>query len=113
MVVSGTGLESTKLLTGTWPLKVLTVSLSSWSIVLSDFGNLTQVKFGPAGAGSKTRAVFMAGGTPSRLSEIDFVTFSSTGDAADFDASLLRCNKVIELDLVAQSTNRSLSGKSG
>ena len=50
----------------------------------TDFGNLTQVKFGPAGAGSKTRAVFMAGGTPSRLSEIDFVTFSSTGDAADF-----------------------------
>ena len=50
----------------------------------TDFGNLTQVKFGPAGAGSKTRAVFMAGGTPSRLSEIDFVTFSSTGNAADF-----------------------------
>ena len=50
----------------------------------TDFGNLTQVKFGPAGAGSKTRAVFMAGGTPARLTEIDFVTFSSTGDAADF-----------------------------
>ena len=50
----------------------------------TDFGNLTQVKFGPAGAGSKTRAVFMAGGTPIRLSEIDFVTFSSTGNAADF-----------------------------
>ena len=50
----------------------------------TDFGNLTQVKFGPAGAGSKTRAVFMAGGTPVRLSEIDFVTFSSTGNAADF-----------------------------
>jgi len=50
----------------------------------TDFGNLTQVKFGPAGAGSKTRAVFMAGGTPTRLSEIDFVTFSSTGNAADF-----------------------------
>ena len=41
----------------------------------TDFGNLTQVKFGPAGAGSKTRAVLMAGGTPSILSEIDFVTF--------------------------------------
>mgnify|MGYP006242434277 FL=1 len=50
----------------------------------TDFGNLTQVKFGPAGAGSKTRAVFMAGGTPTRLSEVDFVTFSSTGNAADF-----------------------------
>ena len=50
----------------------------------TDFGNLSQNKFGPAGAGSKTRAVFMAGGTPIRLSEIDFVTFSSTGNAADF-----------------------------
>jgi len=50
----------------------------------TDFGNLTQVKFGPAGAGSRTRAVFMAGGTPTRLSEVDFVTFSSTGNAADF-----------------------------
>ena len=50
----------------------------------TDFGNLIRVKFGPAGAGSRTRAVFMAGGTPTRLSEIDFVTFSSTGNAADF-----------------------------
>ena len=40
----------------------------------TDFGNLTQVKFGPASAGSKTRAVFMTGGTPSRLNEVDFVT---------------------------------------
>ena len=50
----------------------------------TDFGNLTQVKFGPASAGSKTRAVFMTGGTPTRLNEVDFVTFSSTGNAADF-----------------------------
>ena len=50
----------------------------------TDFGNLTQIKFGPSGAGSNTRAVFMCGGTPSRLKEIDYVTFSSTGDAQDF-----------------------------
>ena len=50
----------------------------------TDFGNLVRQKFGPAGAASRTRAVFMAGGTPIRLSEIDFVTFSSTGNAADF-----------------------------
>jgi hypothetical protein len=50
----------------------------------TDFGNLTQIKFGPAGAGSNTRAVFMCGGTPVRLKEIDYVTFSSTGNAQDF-----------------------------
>ena len=50
----------------------------------TDFGNLTQIKFGPAGAGSNTRAVFMCGGTPTRLKEVDYVTISSTGDAADF-----------------------------
>jgi len=50
----------------------------------TDFGNLTQIKFGPAGAGSNTRAVFMCGGTPTRLKEVDYVTFSSTGNAQDF-----------------------------
>ena len=50
----------------------------------TDFGNLQRVKFGPAGAGSRTRAVFMAGGTPSRLSEVDFVQFATTGNASDF-----------------------------
>ena len=50
----------------------------------TDFGNLTQIKFGPAGAGSNTRAVFMCGGTPTRLKEVDYVTFSSTGNGADF-----------------------------
>jgi len=48
-----------------------------------DFGNLTQSKFGPAGAGSRTRGLFMCGG-PSRLSEIDYIAFSSTGNAQDF-----------------------------
>ena len=50
----------------------------------TDFGNLTQSKFGPAGAGSKTRGLFMCGGTPSRLQEVDYIEFSTTGNAQDF-----------------------------
>ena len=49
-----------------------------------DFGNLTQAKFGGAGGGSRTRGVYMGGGTPTRLDEIDFITFASTGNAQDF-----------------------------
>jgi len=48
-----------------------------------DFGNLTGNHFGPAGAGSRTRGLFMGGG-PTRLASVDFITFSSTGDAQDF-----------------------------
>ena len=49
-----------------------------------DFGNLTQIKFTPAGAASNSRGVFMGGGTPTRVDDIDFVTIASTGNAADF-----------------------------
>ena len=49
-----------------------------------DFGNLTAVKFSPAGAASNSRAVFMGGGTPVRLANIDFVTIASTGNADNF-----------------------------
>ena len=49
-----------------------------------DFGDLTQAKFGGAGGGSRSRGVFMGGGTPTRLDEIDFITFASTGNAQDF-----------------------------
>ena len=49
-----------------------------------DFGNLTAVKFSPAGAASNARAVFMGGGTPVRLANIDFVTIASTGNADNF-----------------------------
>ena len=50
----------------------------------TSFGNLTGSKFGPAGAGSKTRGLFMCGGTPTRLDEVDYITFASTGNAQDF-----------------------------
>ena len=50
----------------------------------TDFGNLTQVKFSPAGAASNSRGVFMGGGTPTRVADIDFVTIASTGNAASF-----------------------------
>jgi len=50
----------------------------------SDFGDLTASRFGGAGGSSRTRGVFMGGGTPTRLDVIDFVTIASTGDAADF-----------------------------
>jgi len=49
-----------------------------------DFGDLTQAKFAGAGGGSRTRGVFMGGGTPTRLDEIDFIEFASTGNAQDF-----------------------------
>ena len=49
-----------------------------------DFGNLSGSRFGGAGGSSRTRGVFMGGGTPTRLDNIDFVTIASTGDAADF-----------------------------
>ena len=49
-----------------------------------DFGNLSQIKFTPAGAASNSRGVFMGGGTPTRVDDIDFVTIASTGNAADF-----------------------------
>ena len=50
----------------------------------TDFGNLTGSRFGGAGGSSRTRGVFMGGGTPTRLDNIDFVTIASTGNAADF-----------------------------
>ena len=47
-------------------------------------GNLVQNKFGGAGGGSRTRGVFMGGGTPTRLEEIDFITFATAGNSQDF-----------------------------
>ena len=56
-----------------------------------DFGDLTGSRFGGAGGSSRTRGVFMGGGTPTRLDNIDFVTIASTGNAADFgDSTVLR-----------------------
>ena len=49
-----------------------------------DFGNLTATRFGPAGASSRTRGLFIGGGTPTRLANVDYFTMSSLGNAADF-----------------------------
>ena len=50
----------------------------------TDFGNLTGSRFGGAGGSSRTRGVFMGGGTPSRLDNIDFVTIATAADSLDF-----------------------------
>ena len=50
----------------------------------TDFGNLTGSRFGGAGGSSRTRGVFMGGGTPTRLDNIDFVTIATTGNGTDF-----------------------------
>ena len=55
-----------------------------------DFGNLTQARHSPAGAGTLTRGVFCGGYTfttaPSTTSTntMDYITIASTGDAIDF-----------------------------
>ena len=53
-----------------------------------DFGNLTSARQAiPGGTGSSTRGVIgggQAGGAPTTLNIIDFITFSSTGNALDF-----------------------------
>ena len=49
-----------------------------------DFGNLSGSRFGGAGGSSRTRGVFMGGGTPTRLNVIDFVTITTVADAQDF-----------------------------
>ena len=46
-----------------------------------DFGNLSNIRFGVAGSGSRTRGIF-AGGYGVNI--IQFVTIASTGDATDF-----------------------------
>ena len=38
----------------------------------------------PAGAASATRGLFMGGNTPTKLTEIDFITIATTGNAQDF-----------------------------
>ena len=49
-----------------------------------DFGDATTSRRGPAGAGSRTRALSAGGCTPSVQDNIDFFTFSSTGNGTDF-----------------------------
>ena len=50
----------------------------------SNFGDLTTARFSSAGMGSFTRAVFGGGYTGSNSDVLDYVTFSTEGNAADF-----------------------------
>jgi hypothetical protein len=50
----------------------------------SDFGDLSQARFGPNGYSSSTRGVFAGGDTPTQLNTIDYITIATTGNATDF-----------------------------
>ena len=50
----------------------------------SDFGNLTDARWGIGSGSDRTRGVFAGGDSPGDVDIIDFITFSSTGDATDF-----------------------------
>ncbi|MFZ9876933.1 MAG: hypothetical protein ACO3EG_00005, partial [Chitinophagaceae bacterium] len=50
----------------------------------TDFGDLTQERYGLAACSSSTRGVFGGGRTPARLNTIDYITIATTGNATDF-----------------------------
>ena len=50
----------------------------------SDFGNLTDGRWGIGSGSDRTRGVFAGGDSPGDVDTIDFITFSSTGNATDF-----------------------------
>ena len=50
----------------------------------SDFGDLTEARYGMGGGSNSTRGVAMAGMAGSLSNVIDFVTIASTGNATDF-----------------------------
>ena len=50
----------------------------------SDFGNLTDGRWGIGSGSDRTRAVFGGGDSPGDVDTIDYITFSSTGNAIDF-----------------------------
>ena len=49
-----------------------------------DFGDAASKAGGRHGAASRTRGLFAGGGTPGRINAIEFITFSSTGNAVKF-----------------------------
>ena len=61
------------------------ISIQGGSI---DFGNLSANRFAGGSASSYTRGVWMGGGTPTRLSLIEYNTIASTGNAIDFGSTL-------------------------
>jgi hypothetical protein len=68
------------------PLSVNTIDFITISSTgnATDFGDLTQVRYGPGACSSGTRGVFGGGSTPTSVNTIDFITISSTGNATDF-----------------------------
>ncbi len=50
----------------------------------SDFGNLTDGRWGMGSGSDRTRAVFAGGDSPGDVDTIDFITFAQTGNAIDF-----------------------------
>lgn len=55
----------------------------------SDFGDLTQARYGVSGGGNSTRGIFYGGRAGPRSSTIDYITIASTGNATDFGDTLL------------------------
>jgi len=50
----------------------------------SDFGDLFTGRYAAGSCSDSTRAVFLAGRTPSYINTMDTVTIATTGDAIDF-----------------------------
>ena len=50
----------------------------------ADFGDLTDGRWGIAGASSNTRGIWAGGDSPGDVNIMDYITISSTGDATDF-----------------------------
>ena len=55
----------------------------------TDFGDLTQARYGVGAGSNNTRAVMSGGDTGSKVNTTDYVTIASTGNAADFGDQLL------------------------
>ena len=49
-----------------------------------DFGDLITARQWPGGLSTPTRALFFGGNAPSFINSIEYITMSSTGNAADF-----------------------------
>ena len=50
----------------------------------SDFGNLTDGRWGMGSGSDRTRAVFAGGDSPGDVDTIDYITIAQTGNAVDF-----------------------------
>ena len=60
------------------------VTIASQGVHAKDFGNLTIQRANPFGCASSVRGIIAGGSSPTKQSSIDYITFSSTGDALDF-----------------------------